>query len=914
MRVEQAGLTVIVGLVATPAAVVDADDVAIDPDVGSGDVEPVTDTLAPDPDVGPGDVAEVVEPPTEPIVVVLPEPVALDVLPGEVPHAMAALPNDGLVILTDDRLLTLEAGGAVSGQRPHSLTEMTKASLRVGPGGWVVASTGEHEAIEQAYSQDVWYPASFDVTTFAPTLRPFSRVSTGDGDDLVTLTDGTTVVWDDMRGNPDVVAPTPFHTNYGMPNLEPPFLQPELRVIRRGEPTSTPVSYATSDAAGLQRGTITDAAATPAGGVTFLRLTLVGEDNPTVPYDSWLYFSGLEIVRTTPVLDGTTAWARSLVAFDLPLPLTFLGHLPRLGVLPDGRSVVFLESLGAAPGRAVVVSASGVVEFEAQLAGPPGDDPPLIGRVTPSPDGSLAFLGYTGTPTTTWLGRYAPSQGITHMAAIGTASHLAVTTTGDVAVLMSDGKLLRVPRAVWAGAAPCQESADCASLAPAGFDPLCVAGDCGLVPIDGAPCDDGDPCTDGDVTAVDACVGTPLDCGGGQCTIDHCIAGVCAQTARVCEDGNPCTDDACDPLSGLCTASASATSGAALALWACPAVGMCTSAGFVPTAGASCDLVLPGGPIIDVMVHPAGGYVLRRAGQIDRVGPGGTTLWSTSLASLSDAEVLPDGRILAANGSRLLTLAPGGEVAQDELLGFNVMQLSASPLGALVTAGSAVVSWTAQHSPLWFHYLMRFELTHAVAVGTDDVAYVLNREGSGSSWFVPYFAGATQLERRRADTGELLSSTSIPAADFGWVTPRALATSATGALGFAYGTGMQALLRTYDATGAETAETAIEPYGAHPYDVTTDRLHAIRGLAAVPGAGWALAGWETLSGVPQGAWLAAVDAQGVVTWSHTYGGPTAKLWSVAARPGGGLVAAGERAGQGWLLFTDDAGLTPAGSP
>ncbi|MSQ83364.1 MAG: hypothetical protein EXR77_10840 [Myxococcales bacterium] len=107
---------------------------------------------------------------------------------------------------------------------------------------------------------------------------------------------------------------------------------------------------------------------------------------------------------------------------------------------------------------------------------------------------------------------------------------------------------------------------------------------CGNSPVSGN-CSDGNPCTLNDLCSAGTCqAGAQRDCNdanpctndacttnnglctnlsnfatctdGNSCTLsDFCTAGACnAGTAKVCNDNKACTDDACDKLSGACSA------------------------------------------------------------------------------------------------------------------------------------------------------------------------------------------------------------------------------------------------------------------------------------------------------------------------------------------------------------------------
>jgi hypothetical protein len=84
-----------------------------------------------------------------------------------------------------------------------------------------------------------------------------------------------------------------------------------------------------------------------------------------------------------------------------------------------------------------------------------------------------------------------------------------------------------------------------------------ASGACTNLPTQ-APCDDNNPCTVGDLCDGGKCgSGAAKNCDDGNaCTQgDACKNGMCkAGAAKVCDDGNPCTADACDTVSGACSA------------------------------------------------------------------------------------------------------------------------------------------------------------------------------------------------------------------------------------------------------------------------------------------------------------------------------------------------------------------------
>ncbi len=101
---------------------------------------------------------------------------------------------------------------------------------------------------------------------------------------------------------------------------------------------------------------------------------------------------------------------------------------------------------------------------------------------------------------------------------------------------------------------PCGEAADdCTGQA------VCTNGACAGEAV---ACDDGDPCTTDECVPGQGCVyepatGLPCDDGDPCTSPDVCQAGQCQGAAASCDDGNPCTVDACDPVTGQCSHTAS---------------------------------------------------------------------------------------------------------------------------------------------------------------------------------------------------------------------------------------------------------------------------------------------------------------------------------------------------------------------
>lgn len=70
------------------------------------------------------------------------------------------------------------------------------------------------------------------------------------------------------------------------------------------------------------------------------------------------------------------------------------------------------------------------------------------------------------------------------------------------------------------------------------------------------PCTSASDCNDADACTLDTCVAgvcarSPVDCSDGDgCTEDRCTDGVCTNPPRNCDDGNDCTADSC--TAGAC--------------------------------------------------------------------------------------------------------------------------------------------------------------------------------------------------------------------------------------------------------------------------------------------------------------------------------------------------------------------------
>ena len=121
---------------------------------------------------------------------------------------------------------------------------------------------------------------------------------------------------------------------------------------------------------------------------------------------------------------------------------------------------------------------------------------------------------------------------------------------------------------------PCVEGQTCDGGACQGGTPMaCDDGDvctvdycdpligCVVKPSPGASCDDGDPCTIGDACGDSGCEpGAPVVCDDDNpCTADACdvMTGQCTASNVMsggCDDHNPCTtDDQCAPFTGTCS-------------------------------------------------------------------------------------------------------------------------------------------------------------------------------------------------------------------------------------------------------------------------------------------------------------------------------------------------------------------------
>jgi endonuclease I len=89
------------------------------------------------------------------------------------------------------------------------------------------------------------------------------------------------------------------------------------------------------------------------------------------------------------------------------------------------------------------------------------------------------------------------------------------------------------------GDAFCEGSEDAANCAV----------DCAECDVPG-DCDDADACTMDDCVAG-VCANTPINCDDGDaCTIDGCSGGGCVYAPVNCDDGDSCSSDSCDPSTG----------------------------------------------------------------------------------------------------------------------------------------------------------------------------------------------------------------------------------------------------------------------------------------------------------------------------------------------------------------------------
>ena len=180
----------------------------------------------------------------------------------------------------------------------------------------------------------------------------------------------------------------------------------------------------------------------------------------------------------------------------------------------------------------------------------------------------------------------------------------------DTATIDSGLDAITIPDA---NPATCVIAADCTLAVPASsLGPCekvaCLAGACGKVEVDAAPCDDGDVCTLGDNCVVGTCqpgmqkqpcadtnpcttdkcnakagcVHSPNAGGcddGNGCTVnDTCGGGGCKSgPLKDCADGDACTTDACSATDGSCSHVAVVGCG-----------GNCTTSNDCPSDGKVC--------------------------------------------------------------------------------------------------------------------------------------------------------------------------------------------------------------------------------------------------------------------------------------------------------------------------------------
>ncbi len=253
-----------------------------------------------------------------------------------------------------------------------------------------------------------------------------------------------------------------------------------------------------------------------------------------------------------------------------------------------------------------------------------------------------------------------------------------------------------------------------------------------------ASCSDGNPCTTDSCDAITGCkfaaMADKVVCGDANaCTSgDACATGQCVGLAKKCDDGNVCTDDACEPLTGGCSAS--------------NAVGVDCDDGNLCTTGEYCSAGACTGVIGNVTTLAGSGV----AGAADGAGAAATLNLPQQVA------LGVDGNLLVADSAnnKIRKVTPSGTVTSfagsiNGYLDGTVDQARFSnPQGvAIASDGTVYVADTSNN---------RIRKIAGGVVSTlagDGVAGVLDGPAAGARFSAPYgVAVDTQNNVYVADT------------------------------------------------------------------------------------------------------------------------------------------------------------------